>query len=134
MNYSTYVYVNPHPKGKRVADCVKRAITLAAREKYQWEYLQVQRMLNKMKRHSGGSVYNSQQNWMMFVEEEGWTRMSFPAVKGKKRMNGHTFAETYKEGSYVLQMAGHLVACVDGAIMDTWDCRDKCVYTAYKVE
>ena len=47
-------------------------------------------------------------------------------------MNGHKFAETHPTGSYVLRMSKHLVACVDGVILDTWDCRDKCVYNAYR--
>ena len=48
-------------------------------------------------------------------------------------MNGHKVAETHPTGSYILRMAGHLSSCVDGVILDTWDCRDKCVYNAYKV-
>ena len=31
-------------------------------------------------------------------------------------------------------MAGHWSCCVDGVIYDTWDCSEKCVYTAYKMQ
>ena len=49
-------------------------------------------------------------------------------------MNGQRFCEAYKKGRYILNMAGHWSCCVDGVIYDTWDCSDKCVYTAYKIE
>ena len=49
-------------------------------------------------------------------------------------MNGKRFCESYKKGRYILNMAGHWSCCVDGVIYDTWDCSEKCVYTAYKVE
>ena len=60
--------------------------------------------------------------------------MCFPAVKGKPRMNGERFCKAYPKGNYILVMAGHLSCCIDGVIYDTWDCSDKCCYTAYKVE
>ena len=60
-------------------------------------------------------------------------KLSFPAVKGIKRMNGLRFCQTYYKGRYILNMAGHWSCCVDGVIYDTWDCTEKCVYTAYKV-
>lgn len=45
----------------------------------------------------------------------------------------YKFCNPHPTGSYILRMAGHLSSCVDGVILDTWDCRDKCVYNAYKV-
>ena len=48
-------------------------------------------------------------------------------------MNGHLFCEMFPKGSYILNMAKHLSCCVDGVIYDTWDCSDKCVYTAYRI-
>ena len=30
-------------------------------------------------------------------------------------------------------MAGHWSCCVDGVIYDTWNCEQKCVYTAWKL-
>ena len=59
-----YIYSNPHPKGKRVGDCVKRAIVLATG----LDYMEVQRQLNAHKKVTGASVYNDNKNWKSFVE------------------------------------------------------------------
>jgi hypothetical protein len=39
----------------------------------------------------------------------------------------------YSKGSYILQFAGHVAACVDGVIYDTWNPSSKCVYTAHRI-
>ena len=125
----TYKFCNPHPEGKRVGDCVKRAICLAEGR----DYREVKIELNRLKREIGAESFNSNEVWRAYVNRKNYEKLSFPAVYGEKRMNGHAFAMTYTEGSYILRMAGHLVACVDGVILDTWDCRNRCVYNAYKV-
>lgn len=125
----TYKFCNPHPDGKRVRDCVKRAICLAEGR----DYRDVKNELNRLKREIGAEKFNSNNNWKTYIDRKGYNKISFPAVAGESRMNGHKFAETYPTGSYILRMAGHLSACVDGVILDTWDCRSKCVYNAYKV-
>ena len=125
----TYKFCNPHPDGKRVRDCVKRAICLAEGR----DYRDVKNELNRLKREIGAERFNSNNNWKTYMDRKGYNKISFPAVAGESRMNGHKFAETHPTGSYILRMAGHLSSCVDGVILDTWDCRDKCVYNAYKV-
>ena len=46
-------------------------------------------------------------------------------------MDGERFCKKFPNGSYILRMAGHWSACVDGVIYDTWDCSEKCVYNAW---
>lgn len=125
-----YKFLNVHPEGKRVGDCVKRAITLVA----QMDYHQVQLELNRYKKVTGAKKYNSGYNPHKYCENVlHMEKLSFPAEKGKRRMDGHQFTKQFPKGRYILNMAGHWTACVDGVIYDTWDCRDKCVYTAYKM-
>lgn len=127
---TNYKFYNAHPEGKRVQDCVKRAITLVA----QMDYHQVQLELNRYKKVTKTKVYNDRKNCNAYCENVlGMTKLSFPAVAGEDRMNGDRFTRAYPKGRYILNMAGHWTACVDGVIYDTWDCRDKCVYTAYKM-
>ena len=125
-----YTYYNAHPKGLLVGDCVKRAISKAAN----MDYMEVQRELNRHKKVTGCSNYYDHNHGTHYVEHVlHGVKMSFPAVKGKPRMNGERFCKAYPKGHYILSMAGHLSCCIDGVIYDTWDCSDKCVYTAYKV-
>lgn len=126
----TYKFCNPHPDGKLVSDCVKRAICLAEGR----DYRDVKNDLNRLKRELGLKKFNSNENWKTYLERKNYEKLSFPAVAGESRMNGRKFAETHPTGSYILRMSKHLVACVDGVILDTWDCRDKCVYNAYKIK
>ena len=123
-----YKFFNAHPKGLIVRDCVKRSITKATGI----DYMEVSRELNRFKKITGAKSFNSDRNCFEYVEHVlGGKKLSFPAIKGQPRMNGERFAETHRKGSYILNMAGHWSCCVDGVIYDTWDCTDKCVYTAY---
>lgn len=125
-----FKYFNANPKGLKVGDCVKRAITKATGK----DYMEVQRELNRCKKITGCAKFNNNKNWKYYLEEVlGTIKISFPAVRGEERMNGERFMAEYYRGTYILNMAGHLSVCVDGHIYDTWDCTDKCVYTAYKI-
>lgn len=127
---TTYVPYNAHPKGLTVEDCVKRAIT-AATDK---DYHQVSLELNRYKKVTGAKVYNDPKNCNAYVEKVlGGKKTSYPAEKGCRRMDGYTFCITHPTGRYILRMAGHWTACVDGKIYDTWDCRDKCVYSSWQL-
>lgn len=73
-------------------------------------------------------------NVVAYMQKHGYIKLSFPAVKGAPRMNGERFCNAYHKGRYILNMAGHLTCCIDGVIYDTWDCSQKCVYNAWKVQ
>ena len=122
-------YYNPHPQGKNVADCVKRAITCASCQPYDV----VSRALNRYKKISEADTYN---NWHInvvpFMNKFFLaSKMSFPARKGQCRMTGSDFCQEHDSGIYVLQMANHVACVKDGVLYDSWDSSDKCVYTAY---
>ena len=126
-----YQFLNLHPKGLIVNDCYKRAITLATGK----DYMEVQRSLNRYKKITGAKKANE---WKTHLEPYilnvlHGQRISYKAIAGQKRMNGERFCESHPKGIYLLNMAKHLTACVDGVIYDTWDCTEKCVYTAYKI-
>jgi hypothetical protein len=126
---NTYKFYNPHPEGLKVGDCVKRAFTKALG----LEYIEVKKILNDTKKIVKVAKFNDNKVWKHLVKEYGFQKLSFQAVKGMDRMDGYKFTKEYKQGTYILRMAGHLVTCVDGVIYDTWDSRRKCVYNAFKV-
>lgn len=126
----SFEYFNAHPKGLLVGDCVKRAISKTTGI----DYMEVQRTLNRLKRELGAAEFNDKVVLDEFIKRNEFLILSFPAKKGQPRMNGERFCKAYKKGSYILQMAGHWSACVDGVIYDTWDCSEKCVYRAFLVK
>ena len=62
-----------------------------------------------------------------WIQEDGAVWNHCKAEKGKKRMTALQFAETHPTGRYVLSVANHETACVDGVILDAWNCGGKCV-------
>lgn len=125
-----YKFLNLHPKGKIVNDCVKRAIAGAENR----DYMEVQRELNRLKKETHCDYFNDRKNITAYMQKHGYMKLSFPAIKGESRMNGERFCQEYPKGRYILNMAGHLTCCVDGVIYDTWDCSQKCVYNVWKVQ
>lgn len=48
--------------------------------------------------------------------------------KGTKRPTVESFAKSHKQGTYILRVAHHIVALVDGIYYDTWNCGSKSLY------
>lgn len=126
-----FEFFNPHPQQKLVGDCVKRAIVKATGMPYK----EVQRELNRIKREIGADAFNSDRVWRKFLIDRNFVKISYPAVAGQKRMTVRKLAETSnKSDVYVCQCAKHLVCVTNGHYYDTWDCGEKCVYLAYKLQ
>ena len=61
----------------------------------------------------------------------GFTYTGISNKKGSVRPTVESFAKTHKTGKYILKVANHVVACVDGKYYDTWDCGWKSLYGYY---
>jgi hypothetical protein len=74
--------------------------------------------------------------WAKTARFEGWSfrEMSFPAVKGMRRVNPASFALKHTEGRFILKVSKHVMACVDGVIVDAYrSAGDRCVYGAWEL-
>ena len=89
-----YKFLNLHPKGKIVGDCVKRAIAGAENR----DYMEVQRELNRLKKETHCDCFNNRKNITAYMQKHGYIKLSFPAVKGEPRMNGERFCQAYPKG------------------------------------
>jgi hypothetical protein len=119
---------NAHPKGLITTDCVVRAIATATGS----DYMETRRELNRRKRELGYTSYKDTK--FLYDYFKGYPRLIFKPVKGEPRIKGSDFTELHPKGSYILKMAGHITACVDGIILDTWDCSYRSVYTAWEIK
>ena len=53
---------------------------------------------------------------------EGGAKWTFcKAEMGKPRMTVREFAESHPKGRYVISIASHETACVDGGVLDAWN-------------
>jgi len=118
---------NAHPKGIKTGDCVVRAIATASNK----DYLECRRELNQAKRELGYSSYKDTKFLYDYLKYN--PRLIFKPVKGEPRIKGSDFTELHPKGTYILKMAGHITACIDGVILDTWDCTYRSVYTAWEI-
>lgn len=52
--------------------------------------------------------------------------------KGSKRPTVKSFAKSHPKGKYIVTVAHHVVAVVDGKYYDTWDSGEKSLYGYYE--
>ncbi|MFA5130282.1 MAG: hypothetical protein WC477_05210 [Patescibacteria group bacterium] len=122
-----YREFNAHPKGIKTTDCVVRAISKATNI----EYMECRRKLNQLKRDWGFTSYKDTK--FLYKYFEGQPRLIFKAVRGEPRLKGSDFTVLHPKGTYILKMAGHVTVCIDGVILDIWDCTYRSVYTAWEI-
>jgi len=122
-----YQEFNAHPKGIKTTDCVVRAISKATNI----EYMECRRKLNQLKRDWGFTSYKDTK--FLYKYFEGYPRLIFKAVRGEPRLKGSDFTELHPVGTFVLKMASYVTVCVNGVILDIWDCTYRSVYTAWEI-
>ena len=66
------------------------------------------------------------------IEPLGFKYYGISNKKGSKRPTVDGFAKTHTTGTFILNVANHEVACVDGYYYDTWDCGECCLYGYYE--
>lgn len=125
---SVFEYSNPHPKGLLTTDCVVRAVALA----FDKDYLEVRRELNQSKRELGFGSYKETN--FIYKYLENFDRIVLKVPKGVPRVKVDVFAESFKEGTYIVKLAKHIVCIKDGKLLDTWDSSYRSVYTAWKIK
>jgi hypothetical protein len=111
-------------------DCTVRALANVARIEYDEAYDFVKSRGRKS--HRGGNFPQARSNDTALGLTFIWR--SFPAVKGRPRMNPATFCGQFKTGRYIVRVAKHVFAIVDGIAYDTLPERpDRCIYGAWEV-
>lgn len=121
---------NPHPQGKLVGDCVKRAIVIAS----EINYHDVAIMLNRFKKQSGCHKFNNSDNWKPFVEQVLLGRKNKGDMQHEfygRRYTVDDWARYWDCDTAILRLSKHIVATKNGNYYDTWDCGEKGVYIAY---
>lgn len=106
---------NANPIASRVGDCAVRAIATATGQRWETVYdslCEIGRQLFDMP--------SSNHVWGEYLFSIGYTRHIIPQL-----MTVREFANKHSNGSYILCISGHVVACVDGIYYDTWDSGDE---------
>lgn len=118
---------NRHPKGLKVKDCMVRAISTA----FDKDYLETRRDLNRATKELGYGHYSDHN--FIFDYLKNYDRLLFKAQAGKPRVKLAEFAKEYSKGTFIVSLRKHVVAVVDGYILDSWDSCYLTVYTAWRI-
>lgn len=117
-----FEYYNPNPREKNVGDCTIRALSKALEQ--DWEKTFVGLSVE-------GFYYcdmpSSNAVWGSFLRMSGFHRELTP-----DDITVEEFADSNKNGTFVLALSGHVVCLIDNVLYDTWDSRNEIVLYYWK--
>lgn len=114
-----WIYYNPNPTGRRIEDCVVRAVAAVTNQDWDSAYtgLVFQGFVLK-------DMPSSNHVWGEYLRSRGFVRRSIPNTC-PACYTVSQFAEEHPTGSFVLGTGTHAVAIIDGCVYDSWDSRDE---------
>lgn len=122
----TFCYYNANPLGRKVNDCTVRAISLAMNKTWDeaYDYL---------------SSYAKAQGIMMdevqYIDdflESHFTKLC--GCKNQVKVTVEQFVKTHPVGTFLITMNGHITCCIDGCIYDTFNPKDRIIWSIYEVK
>lgn len=123
-----FKFENLNPKGKKVGDCVIRAIAKA--ENKTW--FEVFDVLTKVARENF-SVLNDQCVYVKYLEKYRKIDVKYVDCKTGKNKRYTVNDVSYFPGTYLIQVSGHMTTVVDGVIYDIWDTSERSAYRIWRV-
>lgn len=112
---STFHYHNQNPKGRITGDCMYRAVSYATGIPYNDIVLEIAYIHCE-------TGYENDKCAEIFLERNGWIKMPQPKKENGKKYTVKDFVDTYKLGTYIVNMMHHLTVVQDGKNIDIWDC------------
>ncbi len=112
---------NPNPLGKKVGDCTVRAISKVLEESWETTYVGL-----CMQGFIMCDIPNANSVWGAYLRSKGFKR----DIVSNDHPDCYTvqdFCREHPEGRYVLAADGHVVACCDGSVFDSWDSSNEIV-------
>lgn len=130
---SNYVYYQPNELDKqdRYGDCTIRALSKAFDCSWKEAF---EKQVPYCLKYQVTSAFDCPANQAKIILKElGFEYHPIKLSKGSKRPTVSSFAREHTTGRYILNVARHVVAVVDGKYYDTWDSGNKCLYGYYKL-
>ena len=121
-----FIKSNPHPTGKKIGDCVVRAIAIAEAKKWTDVYKELCDI--------GLEIYdmpNSKPVYESYLERHGWKKQKMPKDINGKRLKLRDFADKTK-GLFIANVVSHVATVENSTLLDTWNCGHKCIGNYYK--
>ena len=119
---------NPNPRGKRVGDCVIRALSAATDKS--WEEIYVELCLLG---YIMGDLPSSNRVWDNYLKTQGFSR-HIVSAECLECYTIQDFCNEYPYGTYVVGTGSHAAAIKDGVLLDSWDSSDETPIYFYRKE
>ena len=116
-----YRYYNPNPYNKIVGDCVIRALAVAFG--ISWVNAYTELAIYGLEK---GDIPSSNNLWGSYLRENGYRAVPLPDTC-PSCYTVRQFAEEHPYGTYILALGNHVVTCVSGTYIDTWDSGDETI-------
>ena len=115
---------NCNPKGWKDGDCVIRAIAYASGQEWEKVFSDLCAIALKKCR-----MPNSQKVYEEYLEELGFTKHKQPKYDDGTK---YTVVEAYRvvdstKYDVIISVANHLTCIDNNNLIDTWNCRNKCI-------
>lgn len=110
-----YREYNPNPQGKRIGDCVVRAISRAIGRDWKETYAGI-----CVQGYELCDMPSANRVWGAYLLEQGFRRYILPDTC-PDCYTVEEFCREHPQGTYVLAISGHVVCVVDGDWYDSWD-------------
>lgn len=111
----SYRFFNPNPRGKRIGDCVIRAISKLTDQHWADTYIDI-----AVAGYELADMPSSNSVWATYLRRLGYSRFIIPdscpdcyTVKD--------FCIDFPRGAFLLATGSHVVTVVDGDYFDAWD-------------
>lgn len=123
-----WVYYQPNEKDKKnkFGDCTVRALSKALDCSWIEAF---DKEIPLCREYQVSSVFDAPAKIKTeIIEKLGFKYHGISNKKGSTRPTVDSFAKCHKEGTYIVIVANHVVAVVDGKYYDTWDSGECCLY------
>lgn len=110
-----YIEFNNNPAGRKVGDCIVRAVSKALDTTWEGAYLQL--AINGLQM---GDMPSSDTVAGSVLRQHGFTRKTLP-ISCPDCYTAEEFCKEYPVGTYVLFFGGHAACVKDGNLFDAWD-------------
>lgn len=114
-----YIYYNPNPKGKRVGDCVIRAISKNLDQPWIVTFITLMRKAISMY-----DMPSSNAVWGAYLKDRGYESFKIPDTC-PDCYTVRDFCYGHPYGKYILATGNHVVAVENGDYYDTWNSGDE---------
>lgn len=117
-----FKYFNKNSHNNFIDDCVIRCISTLTNRTWREVYDEMSRLAGDK-----GLMFDN----VEFVEE--YLDRRYNRIRHKSITVGE-FTKEYSRGKYAVTMDGHITSIIDGDIIDTFDCSNRVMRCAWRVE